>query len=390
MPAWKQFSDDELDALVGYIKDFAAEDFEFPGEPIEIPKTPEVTDEMIANGKELFEKAKCWECHGGFARGSGEKGQQVVKDEWGYRIFPADLTHPWELRNGSRVEDLYRTITTGISGTPMASYKDAYSDDERWGVAFYLKSIQFKRKLDSALTVKKVENIPTSTEDKLWDTVDYIDIPLAGQMMFELRHFTPTLSNVRVRSLYTDAHVAIMLEWTDKKPNRGDDGFPPDAVRVQLPVKIPEGAEKPYFYMGDKKNPVRLWYWDTTEDRAVEFIAKGYEEQSISRQEQTDVKLAASYNDGLYRVIFQRSIETDKQDDISFVSGKFIPFSVSVFDGLSLEQKEKNLASVSVWYYLMLEPPTPLTVFVLPPIVSLAVLGIGISLHRKLRAKSSS
>lgn len=387
MPAWKQFSEDELNALVDYIKGFDAEDFELPGDPIEIPKPPEVNNEIVEKGKKLFEKAKCWECHGGFARGSGKKARQEQKDDWGERIFPADLTHPWELRDGSRVEDLYRSITTGLSGTPMASYKDAYSDDERWALAYYLKSIQFKRKLGSALTAEKVENIPSSTEDELWDTVDYIDLPLSGQLMFEIRHFTPTLSNVRVRGLYTDSEVAIMLEWTDKNPNKGGDGFPPDAVRLQFPMKILAGAEKPYFYMGDKKNPVILWYWDAAEDHAAEFIAKGHEEKLISIKEQTDVKAVASYSDGLYRVLFTRQIDLKKEDDIAFALGKFIPFSVSVFDGLDWEQKEKNMASISVWYYLMLRPPTPLTVYVLPPFVSFAVLGLGITLHRKLNKK---
>ena len=388
MPAWKQFSEDELNALVEYIKGFAAEDFEFPGEPVEIPKAPEVTDEVIKQGETLFVEAKCWECHGGSARGSGEKGRQDVKDEWGYKIFPADLTHPWELRNGSRVEELYRSITTGISGTPMASYKDAYSDDERWALAYYLKSIQFKRKLGSALTAKKVENIPTSTDDEIWNTVDYIDLPVAGQMMFAIRHFSPTMSNVRVKGLYTDSEMALMLEWTDKKPNTGDDGFPPDAIRLQLPIQIPTGAEKPYFYMGDKKNPVRLWYWNAAEDDASEFIAKGPEEQSISKQEQTDVKAIASYDDGLYRVLFTRQIDSTKKDDIIFTFGKFIPFSVAIFDGLNWE--EKNKASVSVWYYLMLKPPTPLEVYILPPLVSFATLGLGILLHRKLTKERQS
>jgi len=33
----------------------------------------------------------------------------------------------------------------------------------------------------------------------------------------------------------------------------------------------------------------------------------------------------------------------------------------------------------------MLEPPMPVKVYILPPVVSLAVLGLGMILHRRLR-----
>lgn len=383
MSAWKQFSDDELDALVDYIKGFAPENFEFPGERIKITKTPEVNDEIIKKGKDLYEKIKCWECHGRHARGSGEKVLQEQKDEWGYRIYPADLTHPWELKNGSSVEDLFISITTGIEGTPMSSYQQSMTDNERWALAYYLKSLQFKRKLSGVLRTERLQSIPSSTDDALWDSLDYIDIPLAGQLMFATRHFTATLTNVRVRGLYTDSEIAIMLEWDDKVPNKGNDGLPPDAVRLQFPVRIISSAEKPYFYMGDKENPVKLWYWNASDNFATELIAKGAEKDSIIKQEQEDVAAISRYSDGLYRVIFKRQLETRKEDDVMFTLGKFIPFSVSVYDGQNKE--EENKASVSVWYNIILEPSTPLRVYFLPPLASFAVLYIGILFHRKLK-----
>ncbi len=383
MPGW-QFNDDDMNSLVAYIKEFAADDFEdIEIEDFKIAKAPAVTDAIIEAGKKSFETRKCWECHGGTARGSGEKGQQIQKDDWGARIFPADLTHPWELRNGLEVEDLFRSITAGIEGTPMASYQDSMSEDERWAVSHYLKSVQFKRKLGSVLKAVKVDKIPTTIDGELWESVDYIDLPLAGQMMFETRHFSSVMTNVRARGLFTDSKIAIMLEWTDKKPNKGNDGLPPDAIRMQLPLEVSSGSDKPYFFMGGKNSPVKLWHWNAGDNRASELIAKGYEEDKISRQEQVDVETVAGYNDGLYRVVFIRDMAAKKKDDISFALGQFIPFAVSVFDG---ENDEKgNKAEISSWYYLMLEPPTPVKVYVMPPLVSFLVFGIGLFLHRKLK-----
>jgi cytochrome c oxidase cbb3-type subunit 2 len=39
------------------------------------------------------------------------------------------------------VSDIYRTITTGLSGTPMPAFKDAFPDDDRWALAYYILSL---------------------------------------------------------------------------------------------------------------------------------------------------------------------------------------------------------------------------------------------------------
>jgi DMSO reductase family type II enzyme heme b subunit len=384
MPPWTRFSTDELKAMTSYIKGFAEETFEFPGEPVQIGKAPAVTDELLSKGKELYEKAKCWECHGKLGRGDGEKGwQEKFKDDWGQQSIPTDITHAWELRNGASLEDLYRTITTGFDGTPMASFQDAYTDEDRWALAHYISSLQIERNTGSALTVKKVNAIPSSVDDEQWDNVDYIDLPLSGQIIFKPRQFSPTILNMRVKSIYTDTEIAVMLEWTDKKPNKGDDGLPPDAVRLQFPVEMLEGAEKPYFYLGDKNHAVNLWYWKSSDNQVVELHAKGQREAPKVRQEKTDVTATASFSDGLYRVVFTRQLDSGDENNITFSPGRFIPFSVAVYDGQNNDQD--NRATVSAWYYVMLEPRTPLKVYIAPPVAALAFIGISISIRRKLR-----
>ena len=93
----------------------------------------------LARGKLLYDdpkKGACLKCHGEFGRGDGpESGTQ--KDDWGARIDPGDLTKPWPLRPGGRLEDLYRTLSTGINGTPMPGYADTLSEDDRWNIALY-------------------------------------------------------------------------------------------------------------------------------------------------------------------------------------------------------------------------------------------------------------
>lgn len=385
MPPWKRLSDDEVKALADYLKKFSPETFTSKATPVKMGKQPGATDKLIEDGKKVYETAKCWECHGKAGRGDGQKGwQEKFKDDWGYRAFPTDQTSPWEYRNGSDVRDIFITITAGIDGTPMTSYGDTLSDEQRWALAYFVKSQQLKRNLGISLRGKRVTAIPSSTEDNLWESVDYLDLPMAGQIIFEPRDFTTMMTNVRVRCVYTGSEVGVMLEWNDKKPNRGDDGLPPDAARVQFSSKIAEGTGKPYFFMGDRKLAVNIWSWKASDNLGVEFNTKG--PTDMTQQEKQDVKVIAAYKDGLYRVIFRRLLNTGDQDDPVFEIGEFIPFAVTLYDGQNHE--ENNKGAISAWYYLVLEPPAPLRAFVLPPLAFLAALGLGLTLRKKLRKKS--
>lgn len=383
MPPWKRFSDAEVKALADYLKKFSPDSFETKGTPVKVGKPSAGKEKLIAEGKQMYEKGKCWECHGKEGRGDGEKGwQEKFKDDWGDKIYPADQTSPWEYRNGSELNDVFITITAGLDGTPMTSYGDTLSDEQRWALAYFVKSQQQTRKLGLALRVKRVNAIPSSVDDKVWQGVDYLDIPMGGQIMFDPRDFAALTTNARVRGVYTGSEVAVMLEWTDKKPNKGDDGQPPDAARIQFPAAPSKGA-LPYFFMGDKKLGVNVWQWKASDNLGVEFNSKS--PPDLVQQEKQDMQVIPSYKDGRYRIIFKRSLNTGDKDDTVFEVGKFTPFEVALYDGRNNE--ENNKGAISAWYYMVLEPPTPSEVFVLPPIVFIVVLGIGFALHRYLRKK---
>ncbi|MCK5426439.1 MAG: c-type cytochrome [Thermodesulfovibrionia bacterium] len=343
MTGWEgKFNSDELQALVDYVKGFSEETFEFPGEPFEIGEPPPETQELLNQGKEIFEKAKCWECHGKFGRGDGEKGwQEGFKDDWGEKIYPTNLAHPWELRHGAGLKDLFRTVTAGFDGTPMASFQDAYSDEERWALSYYLKSIQITRKFDTVLKAHKVSTIPTSTEDTLWDEAGYIDIKMEGEKVFGFP-FIAMITNTRVRALYSDSEVAIMLEWADKKPNKSDDGFPPDAVQLQFSIEIQSRSIRPF---SPGSNLINIWHWNSSDNSAVEFEASGLKKASMTRQEKSSVKAASHYSDGLYRVIFKRRINTKEKNVVTFPTGTHIPFSVVAYDGQNYEEEARGALS---------------------------------------------
>jgi len=84
-------------------------------------------------------RSKCWECHGHTGKGDGEKAPGL-KDDFGFPVRPADLTSG-QFKSGPAVEDIFRTMSTGLSGTPMPSYRDSLPEQDRWALAYYVVSL---------------------------------------------------------------------------------------------------------------------------------------------------------------------------------------------------------------------------------------------------------
>jgi cytochrome c oxidase cbb3-type subunit 2 len=139
MPTWHELPDKTRLALITYIKTFSPRWKEEKPEPPLLIKTPPVaTPEVLARGKQLYVKAKCWECHGDAGRGDGPSADQL-KDDLRFPIRPADFTKG-QFKGGSHVTDIYRTMTLGLDGTPMPSFADSMNDDERWAISYFVLS----------------------------------------------------------------------------------------------------------------------------------------------------------------------------------------------------------------------------------------------------------
>jgi cytochrome c oxidase cbb3-type subunit 2 len=151
MPPWYDIPLNDRLAVIQYIKyvlavdrSDAAKPYAFfveepPGAPLYIGTPPPPTQQLVDRGKEVWEQAKCWECHGKTGKGDGEKSTELADDE-DFTIVPADLTSG-QFKSGPTVQDIYRTMTTGLSGTPMPSYKDSLPDEDRWALAYYVLAL---------------------------------------------------------------------------------------------------------------------------------------------------------------------------------------------------------------------------------------------------------
>jgi cytochrome c oxidase cbb3-type subunit I/II len=140
MLAQLHLSEKERWAATEYLKTFSPRfNAEKTPEAVPIPAKPSSNAELIALGKRMYMDAGCAECHGSQGKGDGTSANDL-KDDWGNPISPTDLTLK-PFKSGSNPEDLYRTISTGLNGTPMPSYANVLTPQEPWSLVAYILSI---------------------------------------------------------------------------------------------------------------------------------------------------------------------------------------------------------------------------------------------------------
>ena len=151
MPTWHDLPEKDRLSVIQYIKYELAVDRskpdkpylyfveEPPKAPIFIGQPPAPSQQIVAHGKDVWKAAKCWECHGDGGKGDGEKAAGL-KDDFGYPIPPANLT-TGQFKSGPSVKDIFRTMSTGLSGTPMPSFSDTLSEADRWALSYYVLTL---------------------------------------------------------------------------------------------------------------------------------------------------------------------------------------------------------------------------------------------------------
>jgi len=140
MPTWHELPDKERLAAVAFIKTFSTRwKDETPEPTLQIGDPPKPTPELLARGKDLYVKAKCFQCHGPGGKGDGPSADEM-KDLAGFPIRPADFTRG-QFKGGSSVRDIFRTMSLGLDGTPMPSFADSMSEPERWAISYYVLSL---------------------------------------------------------------------------------------------------------------------------------------------------------------------------------------------------------------------------------------------------------
>jgi len=141
MPSFRHMPEEQRLEVIEYVKSLNPKFWEQREiKTVAIPPAPPATPERIARGKQLYADAECLACHGATGRGDGPSAP-TLKDQSGLRIAATDLRQPARFKNGARPEDLYRTLVTGLAGTPMPSYGDSLEPDQAWDLVYYVLSL---------------------------------------------------------------------------------------------------------------------------------------------------------------------------------------------------------------------------------------------------------
>jgi len=369
MPDWKGvLTIDEIGAVSLYIKGFARRfERETPAQ-VEVGSKLASSPDSIARGRDIFagQAAECVKCHGNAGRGDGPSADELT-DDFDNVIVPADLSMPWLFRGGATVDDIYRRLKTGLTGSPMPSYADVLSGEQVWDVANYVDSLapDAAPELSAAITASRVQGaISTDANATEWQSAAEYFYPLVGQIMREPRNYAPSIKGVWVRALYNDNELALLLRWHDRFQDTGADGKPADALAVEFPAQLPVGDERPYFVFGDAANPVNLWHWTAATNAIEERTGTGVD--SASAQVTQSVQGAASFADGEYTLIARRALNTGDAADIRFEPGRFIPIAFIAWDGWRGEQEAAG--AISSWNMIYLEQPVPITSYVWVPV----------------------
>ena len=182
MPSFKLLPDRTIDGLIAYLKTLSPKWKEYDA-PVPVPMVDDpyrrLTDKSAAirRGEAVYHGyANCWSCHPAYVPEKKINEYQVAfggqlreffrphldrsegkENVEGELIYPPDF-HRDFVRGGMTVDDLYRSIAAGITGTAMPTWIDSIdlpgkkpgdppivSRSDLWAIAYYVQSLISER-----------------------------------------------------------------------------------------------------------------------------------------------------------------------------------------------------------------------------------------------------
>ncbi|MCH8209283.1 MAG: c-type cytochrome [Nitrospinae bacterium] len=374
MPAWGPvLSDEIIRALVEYLKNFSDRFHrETPEREIEFGLEPPFDDMSVAKGKELYKELRCYRCHGeeggraGFLEGK-------LKDNWGHDSYVYDLGLPDLYKRGASGGEIYKTLVSGMDGAPMGAY-DYLSGLELWSLIHYLQSRFAEETSLEAVPLQKPVSFKVEGEididpgNPVWEKIAAYQWKLVP-----IQTRKNPITRVRMRSIHNEEKIAFFLEWKDPTPDRAsEDGEVfMDAAALQFAPEPSSPRETfPFFGMGHKGKRVNIWHWradsrqivggkegvsgkrvDPFREAAVEEItSEGFGALILQSLEQQDVSGKGVWEDGAWRLVLVRDLQTFGRDDIRFRNGGRVLLALALWDGSNRDKNANKM--VSPWRLL--------------------------------------
>ena len=438
MPAWPNLSDQQVSDLAYFITSFSP-DFASPDrvpQPIQLPSAPGSTNETIELGKKLYVDTGCVKCHGTLGRADGPSAPTLT-DELGHAIRAADLSQPWTFRGGASRADIFRTMSTGFNGTPMPSFADSLSVEQRWAITDFIASLSGTTEpgYTNLVVAKPVQDpIDLAKGAASFESAPVARFPLLGQITEPGREFHPAATSLTVQAIYDADSVAPSRAMARHEraegrkertvasgatgggrgsasdaagpepggrrrslwPGRRQPGWParlptrlrrtrltprplaprPSEFSDAVAVQIP--AQAP----AGARKPYFIFgdaqspvdLWFFDLTRSEPLQFTGKGSADIAPNDSGDITGVASYDQGEWSAIFKRPLRPTS--GAAFSPGQFMPIAFSVWDGFSRERGNKR--GLTVWYSLYAEPQVSRSV--VGPMISTALTILAIEL----------
>jgi mono/diheme cytochrome c family protein len=416
MPAWPNLSDQQVADLAYFITTFSA-DFTNPEnapEPVSLPSAPRATEESIELGKKLYVESGCVRCHGTLGRGDGPSAPTLIDDK-GDPIRAADLSQSWTFRGGSSREDIFRTMSTGFNGTPMPSFLEALTPEQRWAITDFIVSLSGSDgpRYTNLVVAKRVQDpIDLAKGAASFASAPVARFPIVGQITEPGRSFHPLVTSVTVQAIYDAESISVLVRWHDmsaEKTGKNGPSLPvPPEEEAQAPAgapgkpedaageedvwggqeAAPESAEQPAAdpfaeaevapagqpsefsdavaiqipaqALADARKPYFIFgdpqipvdLWFFDLARPEPLQFTGRGSADITPNDTGEVTGVASYDQGEWSAIFKRPLRAGS--GATFSPGAFTPMAFSVWDGFSRERG--NRRGLTLWYSLYVEP----------------------------------
>ena len=341
-------------------------------------------------------------------RGDGPSAP-TLNDDLGHPIRAADLAQSWTFRGGSSREDIFRTMSTGLNGTPMPSFADSLTPEQRWAITDFIVSLSGSDGpgYTNLVVAKHVEDpIDLAKGTESFESAPSARFPIVGQIMEPGRAFHPPATSVTVQAIYDAESIAFLVRWHDRSAEktgknglslpvppeeeetgagrcRAGAGASPSARRKWRPRRAagrngplrggtrrrrPRHPSSPTpsrfrFRRSRRRAPAsRTSFSATARTRSISgssiwpaplrFSSLARAARTSPPNDTGDVTGVASYDQGEWSVIFKRPRRASS--GAPFPPGEFLPIAFSVWDGFSRERG--NRRGLTVWYSLYVEP----------------------------------
>ncbi len=386
MPAWGEVLGDEaIRSLVEYIKTFSRRfSMELPGRKMPVSMEPPFDNLSIAHGKKLYKQLRCGRCHG--EDGSKEeKLSGTLKNFRGNPSFVYDLRRETSYKSGSSGNEIYRTLITGLDGSPMNAY-DYLSDLERWNLIHFLQSRFIKRNNEPVSAVGVIESkkinrpIGLKMDDSIWKET----VPVSINLVPVKARKNPAQS-VTIQSLHNENKIALRMQWEDPTPDGVVYSKYLDQGAIQFSLGEADVLDSPFYGMGEKDKPVNIWHWKAdvrqeiflkenpknnrsikksnfiasmflnpfNESPVEELNSRGFGSLTVQSLRNQQVEGKGYWENGRWSVVFIRELKAVSKWDVDFSDRNQVLLAFALWDGNKKDINANKM--VSFWQVLNLE-----------------------------------